>query len=329
MTLARDETESGQDGAADLDRDRSALLLKVAQRYYEQNRTQEDIGRELHLTRWKIGRLLDEARAAGIVQIAVVHPQARRTELEIAMRARFGLRECVVVPTPENPDPGHGHVGTAAADYLRANASSITSLGVSWGNTLQQIAAVLPAGWTRGIDVIQINGGVSRSVKPTTAANVAMSIAHSGDGRATLLPVPAIVEHVGTKEALYREGFVTEVLEKGRQADALLFSLGAIGPSSVLVQSGAVTVAELDRLQADGACGDVVAHYITADGSVADTDIEARTVGLTLDDLRAARRAIAVAAGADKARIITAALTSGLCSVLITDEEAARHVLED
>ncbi|MFL6026518.1 MAG: hypothetical protein ACJ72K_06260, partial [Friedmanniella sp.] len=79
--------------------DRNALLLSVAQRYWEQGCTQEEIGAELHLTRWKVGRLLEEARNVGIVQIRVVHPQARRTDLEVALRARFGLQDAVVVPT--------------------------------------------------------------------------------------------------------------------------------------------------------------------------------------------------------------------------------------
>ena len=308
--------------------ERSELLLAVAQAYYEQNHTQEAIGHDLHLTRWKVGRLLEEAREEGIVRIQVVHPQVRRTDLETTMRARFGLRECIVVPTPKGSPADHSHVALAAARYLRRQGEAIGSLGVSWGNTLQAVAAVLPDGWTRGIEVIQINGSISRSVRPTTAANVAMSIAHSGDGRATLLPVPAIVEHVNTKAALYSENFVLEVLEKGRAADALLYSLGALSNDSVLVQSGAVSTVELDRLRQAGACGDVLGHYITSDGTIADDDIESRTVGLTLDDLRASTRAIAVAAGAVKADIIAAALISGLCSVLITDEDAARRVLE-
>lgn len=307
--------------------DRSALLLTVSQAYYEQGRTQEDIGRELHLTRWKVGRLLEEARIEGIVQISIVHPQARRTGLEVDLRARFGLRHCVVIPTPEDPR-GYGHVALAAATWLRHRGRRLHTLGVSWGNTMQEIAVVLPYGWTDGLEVIQCNGGVSRSIRPTTAANVAMSIARSGNGRATLLPVPAIVEHVGTREALYREGFLSEVLDRARTADTLLFSLGALSPDSVLVRSGAVTADELAGLQAAGAVGDVLAHYVLADGGIANADMESRTVGLGLDDLRAHPDSVAVAAGAAKAAIITAALVSGLCSVLITDEAAATAVLE-
>lgn len=309
------------------DRSHTELLLHVAQCYYEHGRTQEDIGRELHLTRWKVGRLLDEAREVGIVQIRIVHPQARRAHLEVALRSEFGLRECIVVPGPDTPGTD-GHIAAAAVGYLKANASWITTLAVSWGNTLQHIAAVLPAGWTSGIEVIQANGGVSRSVRPTTAANIATGIAHSGNGRATLLPVPAIVERIETRDALYAEGFVVDVLSGARSADALLFSLGALAPNSVLVESGAVTPAELRELEARGAIGDVLAHYITATGEIAHPGIDSRTVGLGLDDVRNANCAIAVAAGPDKVPVVRAALHSGLCSVLITDEPTATTVLE-
>ncbi|MFN6542482.1 sugar-binding transcriptional regulator [Mycolicibacterium nivoides] len=314
--------------SASTDRSHTDLLLYVAQCYYEQGRTQEDIGSELHLTRWKVGRLLDEARGVGLVQIKIVHPQARRPDLEIAMRNRFGLRECVVVPGPDTPDTIGEHIATAAATYLKSNSSWITTLGVSWGNTLQQIASVLPAGWTSGIEVIQVNGGVSRSVHPTKAANIVTSIAHSGNGRATLLPVPAIVERIETRDALYAEGFVEDVLSRARTAEAILFSLGALGPTSVLVESGAVTPAELAQLESAGACGDILAHYITAAGEIAYDDIDRRTVGLSLDDVKDAKCAIAVAAGPRKVPVVIGALTKGLCSVLITDEPTALAVLE-
>lgn len=308
--------------------DPAELLLQVAQRYWEQDRTQEDIGRELHLTRWKVGRLLDQARAEGIVQITVVHPQTRRRELEATLMTRYGLADCIVIPTQEHEQDTTTHVVRAAAHYLRTRDPQLRTLGVSWGNTLQEIAAILPSGWAHGLEVIQVNGGISRSVRPTTAADVAMSIARSGHGRASLLPVPAIVEHAGTRQALYTEQFVQETLAKARTADALLFSLGVLSPTSVLVRSGAVTADELTRLRAAGACGDVLGHYLRPDGTVADPDLESRTIGLSLADLTAAAQGIAVASGPAKAPVIRAALTSRLCSVLVTDEAAARLALE-
>lgn len=304
----------------------NSLRLAVAQMYYEQDRTQDDIGRRLHLTRWKVGRLLEEARQVGIVRIQIVHPQARQAVLEKKLQERFGLEEAVIIPT-DGPSTSE-HVAKAAAEFLERRGHGIRTLGVSWGNTLQGVAASLTPGWNQGLEVIQINGSISRSVTPTTAANVAMSIAHGGKGHATLLPVPAIVEHLGTKRALDGENFVSEVLHKGRKADVLLFSLGALDGESVLCQSGAITEKEIRRLQSIGACGDVLAHYITPEGVIADPDLESRTMGLSLDDLRNAKCAVAVASGHRKIEVVSGALRSHLCSVLITDEDTARHVLE-
>ncbi|MGV0813466.1 sugar-binding domain-containing protein [Mycolicibacterium boenickei] len=303
------------------------LLLHVAQRYYEHNRTQEDIGRELQLTRWKVGRLLDEARRVGIVEIRIVHPEARYAHLEVALCKEFGLRACIVVAGPQKPGT-EGHIAAAAAGFLKDNASWITTLAVSQGNALQHTAAVLRAGWTSGIEVIEASGRASRSVYPSAAADIATTIAYKGNGWATLLPVPAIVERRETREALSTEGFVVDVLSGARRAAALMFSLGALGPDSMLVESGAVTSAELRELEAGGAIGDVLGHYITAAGEIARPGIDSRTMGLTLDDVRNAHCGIAVAAGPGKVPVVRAALHHGLCAVLITDELTAATILE-
>jgi deoxyribonucleoside regulator len=307
--------------------DVDALLVRVAQLYYEQGLTQAEIGAREHLTRWKIGRLLEEARAVGIVRITIVHPQARRGSLEAEIQRRFGMSECVVVPSIEgNPLES---VGRAAADLLHRLGPDLRTLGVSWGNTIDAVAQALPRGWNRGVEVIQINGSVSRSITPTTAVNAVNAIATKGAGRVTLLPVPAIVEHAATRAALETEGFVAETLQRAARADALLFSLGVLDDESVLVRSGAVTEGELLRLRAANACGDVLGHFLDSASEIADDDLEARVIGLGLDDLAKARCSIGVAGGHRKADIIRAALRRGILDVLVTDEDTARHVLED
>jgi deoxyribonucleoside regulator len=307
------------------DRD-DALLVRVAQLYYEHGLTQAEIGAREHLTRWKIGRLLEEARTAGIVRIAIVHPQARRGSVEAEIQRRFGIRECVVVPSVDaNPLEA---VGRAAADLLQRLGPELRTLGVSWGNTIDAVAQALPRGWNDGVEVIQINGSVSRSITPTTAVNAVNAIATKGTGRVTLLPVPAIVEHAATRTALETEGFVAEALHRAARADALLFSLGVLDDESVLVRSGAVTEAELLRLRAANACGDVLGHFLDSASGIADEDLEARVIGPVLDDLASARCAIGVAGGHRKADIIRAALRRGILDVLVTDEDTARHVLE-
>lgn len=61
----------------------SDLVRRAARLYYDDNKTQDEIGELLNITRWKVGRLLSLAREVGIVSITIadtVTPGERATE---------------------------------------------------------------------------------------------------------------------------------------------------------------------------------------------------------------------------------------------------------
>ena len=58
--------------------DEELLSVRVAELYYDENKTQDEVGALLKISRWKVGRLLTQARERGIVRIEIVHPRARR-----------------------------------------------------------------------------------------------------------------------------------------------------------------------------------------------------------------------------------------------------------
>ena len=306
------------------------LSIRAAELYYEENLTQEEIGRNLQITRWKVGRLLTQAKDEGFVRIEILHSRARRPQLERRLREERGLADAVVVSRAgvRSEDELQQRVAQAAADHLTGLRPSPRVLGVSWGRTLSDIAHHLRDGWSQATDVVQINGGVSMSQRPGTAAATAVSIAQKGGGTAALLPSPAILEQRATKEAIEADRVVARVLDAARSANAYLFSAGAADHGSVHVDSGYLTTPDMDRLVAAGAVGDVVGRYIDAGGRIVDADLDARTVGLSLDDLRRADIAIAAIAGAPKRAIASAVVASGLCTVLITDESTAQHLLD-
>lgn len=306
------------------------LSIRAAELYYEENLTQEEIGRNLQITRWKVGRLLTQAKDEGFVRIEILHSRARRPQLERRLREERGLADAVVVSRAgvRSEDELQQRVAQAAADHLTGLRPSPRVLGVSWGRTLSDIAHHLRDGWSQATDVVQINGGVSMSQRPGTAAATAVSIAQKGGGTAALLPSPAILEQRATKEAIEADRVVARVLDAARSANAYLFSAGAADHGSVHVDSGYLTTPDMDRLVAAGAVGDVVGRYIDAGGRIVDADLDARTVGLSLDDLRRADIAIAAIAGAPKRAIASAVVASGLCTVLVTDESTAQHLLD-
>ncbi|WP_168626749.1 sugar-binding transcriptional regulator [Cryobacterium sp. BB307] len=306
--------------------DSDLLTVRVAELYYDEDKTQDEIGVLLGITRWKVGRLLTRARESGIVRIEIVHPRARRLGLERDLRERFGLKDAVIIP--ESAD-ARADVAQAASDYLSALRPVPGTLGVSWGRTLDDIAERLPNGWARGVHVVQINGGVSLNRRASTAATTAATIAQKSSGEATLLPSPAILERLETKRAIEADRTVAGVLELARRASVYLFSAGVADASSVLVESGYLTADDVAELVRRGAVGDVVGRYIDANGNPVDPGLNERTVGLELEQLRSADTAILVIAGEQKHDVARAVVANGLCSVVVTDEGTARTLLEE
>ncbi|WP_167051981.1 sugar-binding transcriptional regulator [Salinibacterium sp. ZJ77] len=309
--------------------DDELLSVRVAELYYDENKTQDEIGALLGISRWKAGRMLTQARERGIVRIEIVHPRARRLTTERELRERFGLSDAVVVPNPDAETAVHGRVAQAAADYLTSLRPVPRVLGVSWGRTLTEVADRLPDGWANGVTVVQINGGVSLNRRPGTAATLASTIAQRGRGHVLLLPSPAILERLATKQAIESDRTVAEVLARAAGANAYLFSAGVGDEKSALVESGYLQPDDVSELARKGAIGDVVGRYIDANGNIVDPALDERTVGISLERLRAASTSIFVVAGAAKHDIARAVVMSGLCTVLITDESTARALLED
>lgn len=307
------------------------LSIRAAELYYEENQTQDEIGVILRLTRWKVGRLLASAKANGFIRIEIVHPRARRLPIERRLRESTGLTDAIVVSSAgvSSDTELQSRTAQAAADYLTSLRPIPRTLGISWGRTLHDVSLHLKQGWAPGVNVVQINGGVSLNQHPGTAASTAVTIAHKADGSATLLPSPAIFERLETKQAMEADRSVAGVLAQARNAQAYLFSAGQADANSALVDSGYLTVDQIDALVARGAVGDIVGRYIDRNGRIVDPELNERTVGIQIDQLRRAPLTIAVIAGNSKHAIARAVVRNGLCTVLVTDEDTANALLDD
>ncbi|MFT2817818.1 sugar-binding transcriptional regulator [Leifsonia sp. A12D58] len=306
------------------------LSIRAAELYYEENKTQDEIGSILRLTRWKVGRLLAQAKASGFIRIEIVHPRARRLPVERRLREVTGLSDAIVVSSAGvSGDELQSRTAQAAADYLTSLRPIPRTLGISWGRTLHEVSLHLKQGWAPGVNVVQINGGVSLNKRAGTAATTAVTIAQKAMGAATLLPSPAILERLETKQAIEGDRAVAAVLDMGTSASAYLYSAGQADENSALVDSGYLTTEQVSELVRKGAVGDIVGRYIDSNGNIVDPALDERTVGIQLEQLRRAKTAIAVIAGSNKHAVAQAIVRSGLCTVLVTDEETANAILND
>jgi deoxyribonucleoside regulator len=324
-------------GTAILSRDElgleTRLMIRAAQLYYRLHLTQDQVGERLGISRFKVGRLLDRALRESVVRIEIVHPDLRLVELEDGLTGRFGLRSAVVVDVPPAASASdqemiaRERVATAAAAHLTALRPK-GAIGVSWGRTMLEVAAHLRQGWTEASEIVQLNGAMSRSARPTRAQEVVEQFGLTSGAAIQLMPAPAIVGSAELREALEQDASVGETLAAARSAQTAVFSMGVLGTDSVHVASGFIGEADLAALEEAGAVGDVLGRFLSIDGRIALPSLDRRTIGLPLGELREKALTVGVAAGPGRGPIALAALRSGAINVMVTDEETAAWVID-
>lgn len=113
------------------------LAAQAARLYYLADRSKIYIASELDVSRFKVARLLDLAKSAGLVTIQVRDPAGVDEWLSDELRDRLGLARAIVVDDAPNP---LSQVGAAAALYLKDTIVPDSNVGLAWSRSTQALA---------------------------------------------------------------------------------------------------------------------------------------------------------------------------------------------
>ena len=324
---------------ASVDAESQRLLYRVAQAYYDEALTQQQIARRFGLSRPKVSRLLQRARASGVVKIVLVPPSSDMSSLERGLEARYGLDEAVVVAVTDPRDAAGvaRELGPAAAECLARSIRGNEVVGITWGSTLLAMVDALPARSWPDVTIVQIMGGLGPVDAREHSADLTRRVARRFGARLELLPAPGLVSSVAAAEALRADPQIAATLRLAARADIAIVGLGVPSPDSVVMRYGTIiSPAEAEAARRAGAVGDIALRFIDADGRPVRLPLNEpfgepfgeRIIGLTLDEIRAIPRTIGVAGGEAKYAVVRAALRAHLIDVLVTDHVTAQRLLD-
>jgi DNA-binding transcriptional regulator LsrR (DeoR family) len=304
------------------------LMTEAATLYYEEQLTQAEIGQRLATSRSTVSRLLRDARAQGVVQVTIHHPWARHSQLEARLRTTFGLRDARVLRSAHRPDDVVlDGVGALTARYLQGVLRDDLVLGLSYGRSIAATIRHLAPARARDLVVVQLLGALGSDNPLIEGANLTRDLATKLGATYRYLYAPLVVEDARTRDLLAQEPLVQDVLAVGRKADVALIGIGALGDEAPsLIWRGYLAAADLDRLRAMGAVGNMCAQFFDANGALLDTDLNRRSISIGLQGLTDIGLVVAAASGRHKAPAILGALRGGHVDVLISDDQAVEHV---
>lgn len=303
-----------------MDDDRRAFLIQVACLHHEYHLHQEAIAERLGVSRSTISRALSEAEQLGLVQVTITEPLPKEARLGETLRERYGITAHVAMRlTDEAGAQAAARVGARLIE--RTAAPGDVTIAASWGRTLARAARAVRPRRASGVTVVDTIGhAIGEDMAPAVAVTRTLASAFGGD--AIHVPSPAFADSGASLAFLLGSAPVAHVLDLARQASLTLVSLGVAGRDSLLLHAGLVSPAVMDGMVRAGAVGEMLGHYFRADGSVIRRP-SLFPVGLSLDDLQAARRVVVVAGGREKATAMRAAIDGRFLKEIVVDDELA------
>lgn len=303
--------------------------IKVAKMYYQQGYSQAAIAKKIQISRPTVSRLLNHAKENGFVKIEIEDPYQDADSLSLLLQEKFDLKDCVVEHAAHNDYLNvQKAIGKRAALYLEEIVKDGDNIGVSWGKTMIQVSHNLRPTNFKDIGVIQLKGGLSFSHIDTRSHQILDSFAKSYHATPRDLPLPVIFDVKEVKQMVEKDRHIKSILEQGKQVDIALFTVGAVKDSSLLFKLGFLNEQEKARIKAR-AVGDICSRFYDERGEVADQDINNRTIGIELENLKEIENSIIVAGGEHKISAIKGALKGNLGNILITDQYTAQQLLDD
>lgn len=297
---------------------------------YVGGRTQDEIASQLGVSRPGVQRLLALARQEGLVKVRIDHPLSSCMVMSDAILQRFGLEFCDVVPADPNATENSAHyLAIAGAERLfrYLDRSEPLTLSLGSGRSVRAMAEALSRIDRPRHRFVSLVGNVARDGSSNRYDGV-MVLADKTGGERFLLPAPVVAGSVEEKEAMLGQPLFQAISDVAKQAEAAFIGVGRIDRQATLFQDHFISESELKDLLAREAVGELLGWPLNQHGEVIDCSVTRRITSLPLGMFRD-QSLVALAGGHSKGPAILAALRGGWLKGLVTDESAARYIIDN
>ncbi|NIF46515.1 sugar-binding transcriptional regulator [Enterobacter sp. Ap-1006] len=303
---------------------------RVAWMYYVAGMTQQDIARELGISRQVAQRLVSSAREQGMVTVKIAHPVARCLKLAQQVQERFGLEICRVVPSEGLDDE-------AIQQMLAVEGAEVMSqfiadeqpqvFGIGSGKTLRSIIDVLPWIERPQHHCVSMIGAIARD-DSGTRYDMPLKMAEKMQGKYYFIPAPLYADSEEDRDMWCRHKVYQRVTDRALTANVAFLGVGEVDIGCPLNAEGFITDEQVNMLHRQGVAGEMLGHFFDHSGQRVYSELDALLTSVPLQSDNP-RKIIAFSGGARKFAAIKAALTGRWMSGLVTDESTAVRLLAE
>jgi central glycolytic genes regulator len=244
------------------------------------------------------------------------------SDLELKLMEKLKLKKVAVVAGDAEKDSFvFNDLGKKAAEIVLELIKNDTVLGITGGTTMACVVRQMKR--KKGIKnllVLPARGGLSEELE-IQANTIAANLAEKIDAPYKLLHIPDNLDETELG-VLKNNKLINDVLQDIQKINLLVFGLGNAKEMAARRKSNKDV---LDRILKDKLTAEAFGYFFDKEGTV---KMQTNSVGISLDNFKEIKNSIGVAAGRSKAEAIYAISKFNNNFILVTDEAAARRILE-
>lgn len=299
------------------------LLARIARRFYLEDKSKTELAEAFGMSRFRIARLLEQARAEGIVKIEIEETVLVEEELSTKLAAHLLLDDCIVVTAGETEDDNRRRLARAAAMHITSRTRRGDTLGFSWGRTLVALGEYLenlPA-----CTVLQLTGTVGNDFSQSPVEVIRRIAVRAGVETVAIFS-PLFAASEAAARLLRDDPSIDRAMALYPRLALAVLSVGSWDPP-ITQLAGFFGPDDHRELTAQGARAEMAGIFVRDDGSLVDAAVVRRRISVSVDELLGTPQVLAVAGSIEKVGAIAAVARSGLVTALVTDDHAAAALL--
>lgn len=313
-----------RNGRIDSDREHE-LLATVARRFYLQDESKIAIGKDLGLSRFKVARLLETARAKGIVRIEILGEPSVDYALSQALSQALDIDGALVVRTHEGQSSGETRrdLGAVAAAEITRLLTAKDVLGLPWSRSVAATVGALRN--LPPVPIVQLSGALAIP-DLHSPVDLVRSAANLSGGTAHHFYAPLVAADPDSARMLRRQPGVSEANSHIPEVTLAVVGIGgwAAGESTLF---DLATGAERSAMRKAGAIGEICGIFIDAAGNCVEGGLADRIITLSDEQLIGIPTVIGLVTGTARAPVVRAAIAGKRVNRLVVDAPLALELL--
>lgn len=295
----------------------------IARQFFLEGRSKVEIGDDLRLSRFKVARILDEARDLGLVEVTIRLPALIDADASTALHGHLGISRAIVLAEDTPDDQIRNDLGRLAAGVLTELVNEGDVLGFSCSRSVTATTHSLTS--LARCEVVQLTGTLAGSDGETGSVESVRHATVVGGGRAYPIYAPMVLPDEATARSLAGEAAIRQTLDR---IDSVTIAMVAVGgwASNLSTVWASARPDERRAARAAGAVGEIGGRLFDEAGRPVSSGIDSRVLGASLDQLHKIPEVVGLAYG-DRGVAVRAAATAGLLSTLVCDHDLASRLL--